>query len=65
MTLNQAPVSKKALAYMDEPALKRIDYNNIEEIFAAGLPGIPPLQSTEFATYDEWVAAWQEFKAGM
>ena len=65
MTLNQAPVSKKALAFMDEAALKRIDYNNIEGIFASGLPGIPPLQSTEFATYDDWVVAWQEFKAGM
>jgi spermidine/putrescine-binding protein len=65
MVLNQAPVSKKALDFMDEAARKRIDYDNIEKIFAAGLPGIPPLQSTEFATYDDWVAAWQEFKAGM
>ena len=65
MALNQAPVSKKALEFMDEAARKRIDYSKIDEIFAAGMPGIPPIESSEFATYDNWITAWQEFKAGM
>lgn len=62
----QAPTSKKALEFMSEKDRKRFDYDNIDQIFSAGLPGIPPVESDgTHATYDDWVAAWQEFKAGM
>jgi len=65
MRLNQAPVSKEAVALMDDAARARIDYDNLAAYFAGGLPGIPPLESEEFATYDDWISAWQEFKAGI
>ncbi|MEI9402531.1 PotD/PotF family extracellular solute-binding protein [Mesorhizobium argentiipisi] len=65
MAVVQAPVSKKAVELLDEKSRNRIDYGAIDKIFAAGLPGIPPRQSDTHATYDDWVAAWQEFKAGM
>lgn len=66
MALAQAPVSKKALELMDEKSKKRYDYANIEKVFSAGLPGIPPVDDDgEHATYADWIAAWQEFKAGM
>lgn len=65
MAVVQAPVSKKAVALLDEKSRSRIDYDAIETMFAAGLPGIPPRASDTHATYDDWVAAWQEFKAGM
>lgn len=62
----QAPVSKKAIALLDAEARKRIDYSKIDEIFAFGLPGIPPVDDDgEHATYNDWVQAWQEFKAGL
>lgn len=66
MSIHQAPVSKKAVELLDEPARQRIDYSKIEEIFSAGLPGIPPVEAEgEMASYDDWIQAWQQFKAGM
>lgn len=66
MAVSQAPVSKKAVEFLDEASRKRIDYSKVDEIFAAGLPGIPPIEADgDHANYDDWVQAWQEFKAGM
>jgi spermidine/putrescine-binding protein len=66
MAVVQAPVSKKAVELLDEKSRNRIDYAKIEEMFAAGLPGIPPLESDgTHATYNDWIEAWQSFKAGM
>ncbi len=65
MSVVQAPVSKKAVDLLDEESRARIDYSDVEGIFAAGLPGIPPRESADHATYDDWIQAWQEFKAGM
>jgi spermidine/putrescine-binding protein len=65
MAVVQAPVSRKAVELLDEKSRKRIDYSAIDNIFASGLPGIPPRASDTHATYDDWVTAWQEFKAGM
>jgi spermidine/putrescine-binding protein len=66
MAVVQAPCSKQAVALLDEEARARIDYDKIDELFAAGLPGIPPVESDgTHATYAEWIEAWQAFKAGM
>ena len=55
-----------AVDLLDEKSRKRIDYSKIDELFAAGLPGIPPLESDgKHATYNDWIEAWQSFKAGM
>lgn len=66
MALSQAPVSKKAKQFMDQKSRDRYDLDHIDEVFAAGLPGIPPVNDDGVhATYADWVSAWQEFKAGM
>ncbi len=66
MSIHQAPVSKKAVELLDEAARQRIDYSKIDQIFSAGLPGIPPVEAEgEVASYDDWIQAWQQFKAGM
>lgn len=62
----QAPVSKKAVELLDEASRSRIDYSNIDKLFASGLPGIPPVDDDgQHATLGDWVQAWQEFKAGL
>lgn len=64
--VNQCPTSQKAVAHLSPEALKRVDYSKVDELFAVGLPGIPPLKAEEgHANYEDWVDAWQEFKAGM
>lgn len=64
--VNQCPTSHKAVPLLSGEALKRVDYSKVDELFGVGLPGIPPLKAEEgYATYEDWVAAWQEFKAGM
>jgi spermidine/putrescine-binding protein len=66
MAVVQAPVSRKAVELLDEASRKRIDYAKIDAMFAAGLPGIPPTEDDgTHATYDQWIEAWQAFKAGM
>lgn len=58
-------VNKKAVDLLPPEAKSLFDYSNVDGIFkAAPLLGIPPLQSDDFATYADWVAAWNEFKAG-
>ncbi|MEZ5812816.1 MAG: extracellular solute-binding protein [Rhizobiaceae bacterium] len=65
MAVQQAPVSKKALEFMDAAALERIDYDSIGQIFSAGLPGIPPAEGSDtVAGYGDWLEAWQAYKAG-
>ncbi|MDQ7246361.1 ABC transporter substrate-binding protein [Dongia sedimenti] len=62
----QAPVSKQAVALLDDKNRTRIDYSQVDAMFAAGLPGIPPQESSDgHAVYSDWVEAWQQFKAGM
>lgn len=65
--VNQAVVSRAAAGLMDETNRARFDYDNIDRLFAAyGLPGIPPQEEDgTHATYDQWVAAWQDFRAGI
>lgn len=65
MAVNQAPVSKKAVEFLDEKSRKRIAFDHVDEMLKAGLPGIPPAVSeTDIASYGDWLQAWQSFKAG-
>lgn len=65
MAVQQSPVSKKAVDFLDDAAKARVDYSRIDTIFAAGLPGIPALETEgDIANYQDWLAAWQGFKAG-
>lgn len=64
-SVSQFPVSRKALALMGvrERSRMRIDFSHLDELLAAGLPGIPPRSSDgQHATYAEWQAAWDHFK---
>jgi spermidine/putrescine transport system substrate-binding protein len=67
MRVNQAVVSRGAAALVDEANRARFDYDNIDRLFSTyGLPGIPAFEEDgTHATYDAWVTAWQEFRAGL
>ncbi|TIT25891.1 MAG: hypothetical protein E5W86_14020 [Mesorhizobium sp.] len=57
-------VSPKAVDLLPPETKALFDYSDVEGIFKSSpLLGIPPLESTQFATYADWVAAWNEFKA--
>ncbi|MBL4929438.1 ABC transporter substrate-binding protein [Fuscibacter oryzae] len=58
-------VQKPAVDKMDDATKGLFDYGNLDAVFASSpLQGIPPRESDEFATYDQWVAKWEEFKLG-
>ncbi|KQU86423.1 hypothetical protein ASD00_31550 [Ensifer sp. Root31] len=65
MAVNQAPVSKKAVEFLDEKSRKRFAFDQVDQMLKAGLPGIPPAASdSDIASYGDWLQAWQSFKAG-
>jgi len=58
-------VNRKALDHMDDATKALFDYSNLDAVFkAAPLYGIPPRESDTYATYSDWVDAWNEFKVG-
>jgi len=58
-------VSKKAVDLLPPATKALFDYSDVPGIFKSSpLLGIPPLESTTLATYADWVAAWNDFKAG-
>lgn len=58
-------VNRKALEHMDDATKALFDYSNLDAVFkAAPLYGIPPRESDSYATYSDWVDAWNEFKVG-
>lgn len=58
-------VSSKAVEHLTPDAKALFDYSDVPGIFKSSpLLGIPPLESDTLATYADWVAAWNEFKAG-
>ena len=58
-------VSNKAPALMDEVTRGLFDYANFDAAFAAiKIYGQPPRSSDEYATYDDWLQKWADFRAG-
>jgi spermidine/putrescine-binding protein len=58
-------VSSKAVELLPPETKALFNYSDVDGIFKSSpLLGIPPLESTDHATYADWVAAWNEFKAG-
>lgn len=58
-------VQKPALDLMDEATRALFDYTDLNKVFESSpLQGIPPRESDSYATYDQWVAKWEEFKLG-
>ncbi len=59
-----ATVNKKAVPMLSEEVRSIVDFDNVDAVLkSAPLTGIPPLESEEFATYADWLNAWNEFKA--
>ena len=63
-SLTQLVITPEAVQYLPEEA-KWVDYNNIDNIIKKA-PTYPPIpeESDEFATYADWLEAWNEVKAG-
>jgi spermidine/putrescine-binding protein len=58
-------VSSQAVKLLPDSMHALFDYSNIDKALeAAPFLGIPPLKSTQYATYSDWVSAWTDFKAG-
>ncbi|RUM20494.1 extracellular solute-binding protein [Rhizobium vallis] len=58
-------VSKKAPALMDQQTRALFDYDNFDSAFAAmKIYGQPPRTSDKYATYDDWLQVWSDFRAG-
>jgi spermidine/putrescine-binding protein len=58
-------VNKKAVPLMDEATRSLFDYENSDKAFASiAIPNQPPRVSDEFATYDDWLQKWADFRAG-
>lgn len=57
--------NRKAVPLLDEITRSFFDYENLSADLAnSPMQGLPPRESAEFATFDDWVAAWEEFKLG-
>lgn len=59
-------VSNKAPALMDPVTKGLFDYDNFDAQFKSiRIYGQPPRSSDQFATYDDWLQAWADFRAGL
>ncbi|RUX21817.1 extracellular solute-binding protein [Mesorhizobium sp. M7A.F.Ca.US.011.01.1.1] len=58
-------VSKKAVPLMDETTKALFDYANFDEQFKhIRIYGQPPRTSDQYATYDDWLQVWADFRQG-
>ncbi len=57
-------VNPKAVPLTEPSIAAMYDYERLDEIFEiAPVFDMPPRESDEYATYDDWVEAWEEVKA--
>jgi spermidine/putrescine transport system substrate-binding protein len=57
-------VNPKAVPLTEPSIAAMYDYDNLDQIFkVAPIFDMAPRESAEFTTFEEWVAAWEEFKA--
>ncbi len=62
--ISTAAVNKDAIQFMDEDVASTFPYDSIEEYFAKAIPYPEiPLESDEYATLNDWVEMWEQFKA--
>jgi spermidine/putrescine transport system substrate-binding protein len=58
-------VNPDAVPLLDEATAALYDYDQIDQVFAkAPVYELPPRESDQYATYDEWLQMWEEVKAG-
>ncbi|QCJ01105.1 ABC transporter substrate-binding protein [Agrobacterium larrymoorei] len=61
-----ASVSSKSLVHMDDDTKALFDYANIDSALAKSpIRPLPPGSSDKFATYDDWMQGWSDFKSGI
>jgi len=57
-------VNPAALPLLDETIASLFPYDAIDDFFLKNpVYDLPPRESEEFATYDDWLAGWEAFKA--
>lgn len=58
-------VNRKAVPLLDPVTKSYFDYTDLDAIFKdSPLQPIPPRESDQYATFDQWIAAWEQFRAG-
>lgn len=58
--------SRKAVEAMDDDTRSLFDYAKLDDVLKnTPLLGIPPRESDDIATYDEWVQAYENLKVGI
>ena len=56
-------VNMKARPYLHESVKNLYDYDALDSLFEkAPFTDLPPQESDKYTTYEDWVAAWEEFK---
>ena len=59
-------ITRTATSFMDPDTKALFDYDNLEALLKnTPLLGIPPRESADLATYDEWVQAYEGLKSGI
>ena len=62
--LSAGVVNPKAVPLLDKDIAAMYDYAHLEDFFKkAPFYTMPPQKSDQYATYDQWTAAWEEVKA--
>jgi spermidine/putrescine transport system substrate-binding protein len=57
-------VNPEAVPLLDEKTAALYDYTKIEDVFKnAPVYSLPPRESDQYATYDQWLSMWEEVKA--
>ncbi|VDC28669.1 ABC transporter substrate-binding protein [Pseudogemmobacter humi] len=58
-------VNRRSVPLLNDEVRASVDYDNLTQVLTdSPLVGMPPRESDEFATFDEWTAAWEDFKLG-
>jgi hypothetical protein len=56
-------VNLKARPFLHESVKNLYDYDDLGSLFEkAPFTDLPPQESKKYTTYEDWVAAWEEFK---
>jgi spermidine/putrescine-binding protein len=58
-------VNRESVPLLDDLTRSQVNYDDIEAVLASSpIQGMPPRDSGDYATFDDWVAAWEDFKLG-
>ncbi|MFA5872378.1 MAG: extracellular solute-binding protein [Anaerolineales bacterium] len=64
VNLSAGVVNPEAVPLLDAKTAALYDYNKINDVFKlAPVYSLPPRESTQYATYEQWLSMWEEVKA--